>query len=347
MGRRVVRFHRELTLAVIVKNEALLLKRLLAHHQELVDEVVVVDTGSEDQSVQVALAAGARVAHFAWCDDFSAARNCSLDMASGKTILCLDCDELISRADFPVVRDLAAASGEGVAWILPQLNYSPLRNHAAWEPVTSADKSLSLGAPGFVPAYTIRIFPNHDEMRFQGIVHETLEPDARRLGLQLRQGEVSVHHHGHLLSNKKEARKRLYGKLLRQKIRRRPTDSRARYELAVQLVEEGRSELAEKLLVRTVAEAPGAPEVHRARLLLGRLLMHRREHEAALVQFERSVRERPDWGPAWSEIVQAQLSADRTSAAKDYLGRGLRLFPQDFRLQRLDRIMQEGMPRSE
>lgn len=330
MGR-----HRTLTLAVIVKNEAQLLARLLAHHRDLVDEMVVVDTGSRDQSVAVARAAGAEVAHFAWCDDFSAARNFSLDMASGDSILCLDCDELISKSDFPEVRNLADAAGRGMAWILPQRNYSTLRSHSDWEPVAHEDLELTQGAPGFIPAYSIRIFPNHDGLRYQGIIHETLEPGARRLGLRQHQADVPVHHHGHLFQDKQENRKRLYGRLLRRKIQRQPADSRARFELAVQLVEEGRCDLAERLLVRTVVEAPGSPEVHRARLLLGRLLLNRREETAALKQFERALQERPDWRPAWAETVQANLLARRDTDAQRFLDRGLQLFPQDPRLRRL------------
>ncbi|MCW5612793.1 MAG: glycosyltransferase family 2 protein [Rubrivivax sp.] len=80
-------------LVVIARDEAPRIGRLLASVAPWVDEMVVLDTGSQDETVAVAAAQGARVGHFAWCDDFAAARNAALDLAGADWHLVLDADE--------------------------------------------------------------------------------------------------------------------------------------------------------------------------------------------------------------------------------------------------------------
>ncbi|MBR5910088.1 MAG: glycosyltransferase family 2 protein, partial [Schwartzia sp.] len=77
----------------IVRNEAAKLDRSLASLEGAVDEIIVVDTGSSDDTVKIAETHGARVSHFPWQDDFSAARNVSLSKATGDWILVVDADE--------------------------------------------------------------------------------------------------------------------------------------------------------------------------------------------------------------------------------------------------------------
>ena len=82
-----------ISLCMIVKNESANLARCLASAKPYVDEIIVVDTGSQDNSIEIARQFGARISHFDWCDDFAIARNVSLDLALGTWILVLDADE--------------------------------------------------------------------------------------------------------------------------------------------------------------------------------------------------------------------------------------------------------------
>lgn len=83
----------QLSLCMIVRNEEAKLARCLASAAPWVGEIVVVDTGSTDQTVAIAESFGAKVVHFTWCDDFAAARNVALDAASREWALVLDADE--------------------------------------------------------------------------------------------------------------------------------------------------------------------------------------------------------------------------------------------------------------
>jgi glycosyltransferase involved in cell wall biosynthesis len=82
-----------LSFVAIVKNEAQNLDRCLASVKPYVDELIVVDTGSTDETIAIAQQYGAKVSHFEWCDDFALARNYACSLASGDWILTLDADE--------------------------------------------------------------------------------------------------------------------------------------------------------------------------------------------------------------------------------------------------------------
>jgi len=88
-----------ISLCMIVKNEEESLPRCLASVADLVDEIVVVDTGSTDATKDMAAAFGARVAEFAWIDDFSAARNFAFGQATMEFIFWLDADDVLEEKD--------------------------------------------------------------------------------------------------------------------------------------------------------------------------------------------------------------------------------------------------------
>ena len=94
----------DLTLCTIVKNEEATLLQTLDSVKGVVDEIVVVDTGSGDRTREIARDFGARVYEFEWCDDFAAARNESLKHARGDWILVLDADEVLVPEIVPQIQ---------------------------------------------------------------------------------------------------------------------------------------------------------------------------------------------------------------------------------------------------
>ncbi len=94
----------DLTLCMIVKNEEATLPRTLASVKDVVDEMVVLDTGSGDRTCEIAREFGARVYRFEWCDDFAAARNDCLKYATGDWILVLDADEVLVPQIVPLIK---------------------------------------------------------------------------------------------------------------------------------------------------------------------------------------------------------------------------------------------------
>jgi tetratricopeptide (TPR) repeat protein len=94
----------QLSFCIIVKNEAENLPRCLSSVRNVVDEMIVLDTGSSDRTIEIAESFGARVYAFEWCNDFSAARNESLKYAQGDWVLVLDADEVLVPEIVPILK---------------------------------------------------------------------------------------------------------------------------------------------------------------------------------------------------------------------------------------------------
>lgn len=150
-----------LSVCLIVRNEETLLPRCLASVQGVADEIVVVDTGSTDRTIEIAQAYGAKVFPHPWPHDFAAARNWSLEYATGDWILILDADEGLVPEAIQILPKLMA-QGDAV-WSLRIRNY------------------LSDGGDADASEHSlIRLFPNRPHLRFVGAIHEqlvSLNPD--------------------------------------------------------------------------------------------------------------------------------------------------------------------------
>ncbi|HWD18472.1 MAG TPA: glycosyltransferase, partial [Verrucomicrobiae bacterium] len=139
-----------LSVCLIVKNEEAFLDACLASVRGLADQIVVVDTGSTDRTIEIARAHGAEVHAFAWCDDFSAARNAALERATGDWILSLDADEELLPAHRETLRR-EMANPDALAYRLPIINQG------------REDEGCS---------YVPRLFRNAPGLFFLGRVHE-------------------------------------------------------------------------------------------------------------------------------------------------------------------------------
>lgn len=171
-------FPREkLGLCMIVKNEARALARCLESVRGWVGEMVIVDTGSTDDTVAIAHAYGARVSHFPWCDDFSAARNAALDQATREWVLVLDGDETCV-IESPT--ELASALQQ-TKWDGFSLSVSSLNDNGTYSKGT-----------------VFRLFRRERSgMRYRGAIHEQLETVADRKGSTSTLSCIRLEHDGY------------------------------------------------------------------------------------------------------------------------------------------------------
>ncbi len=165
-----------ISLCMIVKNEADNLPQCLTSAQPYVDEIIVVDTGSADNTVEIAHQYGAKVSHFSWCDDFAAARNAGLSLATGAWILVLDADEELVVE----IQDLRQ-----------RLQASAVREYAL--PLLNQHK----GAENQTDTVLMRLFRNFPGVQYVGRFHEQVAYPKSTLGLSEMLAGVKIFHYGY------------------------------------------------------------------------------------------------------------------------------------------------------
>jgi len=322
-----------LSVCMIARDEADILAAALESVRGLADEIVLVDTGSTDDTVAIARAHGARVDRVVWTEDFAAARNASLERATGDWILILDADEVVEPADHAAIR--SALAGPPAGFVLPQRNYVKDCVYAAW---TENDGRCprSREWPGFVPATQVRLVPNRPDVRYRGSVHEDLSASVDAAGLPIREIDVPIHHFGKVRDEAVMARKQdLYTRLGERKVAGDPADAQALYELGVQYLELERRE--ESLdLFRRALDADPAPHVEaRAAAFLGGVLADDGDFDAAIPVLDAALERNPASLHLHETRCRALLAAERFTAAIAALEVATRLFPEQMHLRRV------------
>lgn len=208
------------SLCMIVRDEAEHLRGCLASVQNVFDEMVVVDTGSSDESPRVAAAAGARVVSFPWNDDFAAARNFSKSRARGEWVCWIDADERLAACDQARLRELLSVlSSPDRAYLMRQ-------------------SSVDLPGGGALQVDQVRLFPNLPAVCWEGMVHEQLAPSLRAAQCSLRQTDVVIQHLGYCGRGTLAAKRRRNLALLRRQWERTPDNPYWKFLLGQALCEE-------------------------------------------------------------------------------------------------------------
>ncbi len=227
-----------ISLCMIVKNEQEHLPECLASVKGIVDEMIIVDTGSEDNTKHIAREAGARVVDFAWCDDFSAARNESVKHATGDWILFLDADEVVSDEDAQKIKALLSHTDEFVVkkvmgFLLNVRNHCKSEERVPSFGVFEKDdgRTTNKGA-GFFAIPLVRLFKNGRGFRFAGRIHESVHDSIMARGYGIARTDIVVDHYGFLKSDGFiEGKSRRYLSILGRQIAQDPEDVRANYYL--------------------------------------------------------------------------------------------------------------------
>jgi glycosyltransferase involved in cell wall biosynthesis len=248
-----------ITLCMIVKDEEKNIVRCLMSVKPVVDEMIVVDTGSTDRTKEIATALGAKVYDFPWNDDFSAARNFSLSNATGKWILVLDADEVISPRDYGVLRQLVQEKGK--AFSIVTRNYVNNINKTTWTANMGDYPDVEEGL-GWMPSDKVRLFPNDRRIVFVNPVHEIVEPSIEKIGMKIRPCPVVVHHYGKLDSDKTLSKGENYYLLGLKKLEENGDDVKALKELAIQAGELKHFSEAIDLWQRTLKLYPNMVEAY-------------------------------------------------------------------------------------
>ncbi len=219
----------KLSMCMIARDSSRTIGAALESIKPWVDEMIVVDTGSTDDTPRIAAAAGARVSHFPWCDDFAAARNASLSQASGDWLFWMDSDDTIDQANGRRLRELTCRTHapQTMGFILQVHCPSGAQGQGVYATETAVDH--------------VKVIRNRPEIRFSGRIHEQVLPAIRSLGGEIQWTNIYVVHSGSCRSEESRARKHARDlRLLELEIKDNPDSTFALFNLGMTLLDMGR-----------------------------------------------------------------------------------------------------------
>lgn len=203
-------FHNtSISLCMIVRNEANNISKAINSVSAIANEIVVVDTGSEDETVQIAESLGANVYHYKWDDNFSKARNYSLKFASKDWILVLDADETISYCDLFYLKEYICNNKEYWGFALIQRDYF---NSEIFDGISCRNDYYQESKPYqfFKYQQICRVFRNSEKIYFTYPVYEIVEESIKLNGEEFCYIDIPIHHYGRLIESEKLLTKRKY-----------------------------------------------------------------------------------------------------------------------------------------
>ncbi len=280
-----------ISLCMIVKNEQSKIGTCLLKNKSAVDEMIVVDTGSIDRTKDIAKALGAKVYDFEWTGNFADARNFSISKASGKWILILDADEVISSSDHDALKETIRKTGhKPLAYSIVTRNYVKSA-YAGWVANDGSYITEEAGT-GWFPGEKVRLFPNDKRIQFENPVHEKVEPSLAKLGIQIRKCSIPVHHYGELDRTKVASKGEEYYKLAKIRLNEKGgQDTRTLYELALQATELRRYDEALEYWEKLIAIEPTSSKAFYG---MGETYLLIDRYEDALSSLKRAMQLDPD-----------------------------------------------------
>ena len=165
-----------ISLCMIVKNEERSLSRCLQSVKNLVNQIIIVDTGSKD-TVDIAKSYNAEIFHFDWIDDFSLARNESLKYANREWIIFLDADEYLDAESIDEIKSFSSTYKHPTAFEFRVLSDTGTQN-----PNESR---------------VIRMFSNGFQISFNNKVHEQITTSIKKINAKILRVNAKIFHDGY------------------------------------------------------------------------------------------------------------------------------------------------------
>lgn len=297
-----------ISVCMIVKNEEKFLPQCLKSIQGMADEIILVDTGSEDRTIEIAEEFDCRIFHFPWQGDFSSARNESLKHATGDWIFIIDADE-----------ELAGEQNTKVRFFTGQPDLQIIS-------ISVYNKSLETGVvSSFLPS--VRLFRRDLNLAYHGIVHNRLNlpPDITPIRCN-----ISLFHYGYDLPrealDKKLDRSQA---LLKRQLEEKPDDVFANFNMAQLLFGYGHS-FTDKTCLKIIEHASKVIDNPESGSIeyFGQKLMAYHQKAAALVALKRydeaeeyclkALDEKEDYLDAYMTLGHIFFETDRTKEARRY-----------------------------
>jgi tetratricopeptide (TPR) repeat protein len=312
------------SLCIVARNEAHFIGRAIASARALVDQIVVVDTGSTDGTPNVARRAGAEVTCAPWPGDLGKAHDLPIERATGDWILALDADEALDPSAVARLPRLMQEPADGYRFTVRNYEYRPALK---WRDADPSDP-LTLGAAGWSPSWAVRLFRNDSRYRNRGRLHQSVQWAILAAGGTVADTDLPIHHYGMLRCDRQKGS--FYLQLAGAEACDGPMSPRAWVELGVVQMSAGDTTSARASFERAF-ELSGDPA---AAFHLGRYLLNDGDPGAAAATLTAAINANPrddsrdfDLADAWEELSRAREATGDLEGASDACRAALALRP--------------------
>jgi tetratricopeptide (TPR) repeat protein len=252
------------------------------------------------------------VISYEWQNDFAAARNFSLSLATKPWILVLDADERLDSSAAATLHELTRRAPS--AYFLTRHHYIASPEHAEVTLLDENHAARSVGAVGYFSTSDLRLFPNKRGVQFQGAVHESPEDSVRAAGLELHRTDISIHHYGHLAPREHLQKKyEFYVSLAERRAVQSPHDWRNWYFLGVELQGVGRHAEALTNLYRASQLAPDVGMIWRQ---MGISFAQTNDHMNGLFALQKALAVEPTCALSWNALGRVFIEMGELAQAE-------------------------------
>lgn len=346
----------EISLCLVVKNEEKNLSEFFNNIKELVDEIILIDTGSTDRTIEIANENGCKIFNLKQGENWIIeARNLSLEKASKEWILVLDADEIIAKKDFKRLKELT--NDEFVGYYLIQRQYTDKIGEVGWKSSKNDDYYESKIANGWHENPILRFFKNDKRIKYEGMPHDIVDKSVKNIGKTCLT-DIPIHHFGELRREESNKPERNI-KFLKKTLEGNPDEKYfVMFQIASELLGKGETEEAIKYLEESLKLNPdyylsllnlGGAYIKIKRLddaekillkaskinptseiynNLGVVYSNKNEMERALKKFEKAIELNPHSADAYFNIGITYIKKGKNEKAVLFFKKAIELNPE-------------------
>lgn len=315
---------------MIARDEEDFLPCCLTSARDIVDEIIVVDTGSQDNTIKIAKKFGAKIIQAKWNGNYSKARNISLKEAQGDWIVVLDSDQTIARRDLPKIKSLLKKRGvAGFRFFERDYcnDYNLLRNWQMCQGQYETEERYS-GCKGWVSIPVIHLFQNRKGISYGSCTeHTSVDDSINKIKGKVQDTDIAIHHF-QCLKGKDYIRKKQLRALkgcVEKSLKKYPNNPTVHYNISIGLFSFKRDDCgAIKHAKRAIELNPAFRDAYN---LLGMIHLERNEHGKSLSPLLYSLALDPGYSDTYCLLGIAYDGQGQIDKAIKYCRQALRLKP--------------------